>query len=483
MSTLSHILLVNAGLATVFAVLVAAACRSRLFQYRPALIHILWLLVLGKLIAPPLIPVSVFTDWSATAVEHDEPLPIEQRVARPPSLARNATNVENRFMSSPPDRTNEAIAPSARHVPWGGLLFASSGCVSSILIARSYAQLRRLSRVLHRAATADERFTRLAQGAAARMGLPRAPVICTVDASMIPFLWVQSKGPVIVLPTRLVGHMSDEQITCILCHELAHYARRDHWSNLFAAMVTSLFWWHPVAWWARRGMRAAQEVCCDGLALAAAGANRRCYADTLFQALDFVQSRQSWHRTLVTGFGDTSSLKRRFEMIANGKVNPRVTWYGLSFATACIAVMLCVPVRGQSVVGQADTDEQTISILNDNSPGGGVVTPDEQGFPTNPQPGTQTEEENAPAKLKAEIERLRAELWRIRRDLAKAHYANAIHQAQAELDKAKLEKPLAQRDGNIPIWSRSTGKRIRNTSPTFSPDGPYRQSSEDSSPN
>jgi hypothetical protein len=117
--------------------------------------------------------------------------------------------------------------------------------------------------------------------------------------------------------------------------------------NAFAFHVAALFWWHLVAWWARLEMRAVQEVCCDGLALAAGAATRRCYAETLFQAIEFVQTNRPLQPALVSGFGTNSSLKSIFEMIASLNLNHRFSWWTASFVVACVVAMFCVPVRGQ----------------------------------------------------------------------------------------------------------------------------------------
>jgi len=293
--------------------------------------------------------VPVLSNVGPETVVKQAPLaPIDANVAGLHSSPTDWPGVEAKLSAPTAARSNKVTTKPGWSIPWPAILFAVSGCGTLILATGSLSQLVRLSRILRRATTGDERFRGLAQAAAARMGLRGAPVVCAVDASIVPFLWVRCSGPVIVLPTNLVARMVDEQISCILCHELAHYARRDYWANLFAFLVTALFWWHPVSWWARRGMRAAQEVCCDGLVLATEGANRRYYAETLLQALEFVQTYKPLHPTFVSGFGESSSLKRRFEMIANLKVIPRFSPCAATVVVTCMAAMLCVPVRGQS---------------------------------------------------------------------------------------------------------------------------------------
>ncbi|MXX36145.1 MAG: M56 family metallopeptidase [Gemmatimonadetes bacterium] len=77
----------------------------------------------------------------------------------------------------------------------------------------------------------------------------------------------------------------------IIAHELAHVRRRDHlvrWLEWFACTV---FWWNPVAWWARRRLRAAGEVCCDALVVRALGCAPRAYARALVRAIDVVRTK------------------------------------------------------------------------------------------------------------------------------------------------------------------------------------------------
>src|SRR5215831_18292329 len=70
MDALVHLGLLNAALATVLALLAAAArCVCR----RPAVMHALWLLVLLKLLTPPFVPIPI-ASW-----------PVAERTFEPPS--------------------------------------------------------------------------------------------------------------------------------------------------------------------------------------------------------------------------------------------------------------------------------------------------------------------------------------------------------------------------------------------------------------
>jgi beta-lactamase regulating signal transducer with metallopeptidase domain len=137
--------------------------------------------------------------------------------------------------------------------------------------------------------------------------------------------------------------LTDEQLGCVVAHEIAHYLRCDHWTNLLSLLIAAVCWWNPVVWWARRELRIAQEACCDALVISRSVASRRKYAETLFSALEFLQTERSLMPALASGFGDKSSTERRFEMIANPKVSHRLSWWSYPVLFGALAVLPCLP--------------------------------------------------------------------------------------------------------------------------------------------
>jgi hypothetical protein len=117
------------------------------------------------------------------------------------------------------------------------------------------------------------------------------------------------------MPSELISTMEPDSVELIIQHELAHYARRDHWTNYFTTTLVILFWWNPVVWWARRELRIQQEWCCDRLVLAQDQSRDVRYAETLLAAVDFVASSATTCPSPATAFGSCNTLKRRVEMI------------------------------------------------------------------------------------------------------------------------------------------------------------------------
>ncbi|MBC8868766.1 MAG: M56 family metallopeptidase [Planctomycetes bacterium] len=361
----------NAVLATVLAGAVALSGCLKAVRHRPGLQRTLWMLVLLKLITPPLIPVPILPSHpvqsSVTLSDdlRDSPLSrprqplVDGRQGQSASLYDDAETVTPRAWSA---HLIDATRKVDR-VSWLVLLLCVSVSGTLTLLGWNVVQTFRVSGLLRRANPGDRRLEGIVRQAASRIGTRIAPEIRVVDARMTPLLWARWHRPAVVVPRGLVDRLDDEQMSCIVRHELAHYVRCDHWANACGLAVAALFWWHPVAWWARREMQVAQELCCDALALDGSAATRRRYAETLFQTLEFIQTERSVVTVLGVGFGPRYSIRRRFEMIANASFNDRRSWW--THATILtVAVMLpCLPVRGASPPDAAEP------------PGTGLVSP------------------------------------------------------------------------------------------------------------
>lgn len=62
-----------------------------------------------------------------------------------------------------------------------------------------------------------------------------------------------------------------------------HAHRRDGWWSLLAQVFASLFWFHPLAWWALPALRHDQELACDAAVLRKRTGCRRSYARAMLK--------------------------------------------------------------------------------------------------------------------------------------------------------------------------------------------------------
>ena len=255
---------------------------------RPALTHSLWLLVMLKLVTPPLVPVSLPAAMRYAPVDSSPAIDlIIDRDHGPAACGRTAAgaSVRVRPHQASSDRIRRYRAPVSpakpRRISTGSdsdpqsasLPEAKQAPLSVLAIGWSWEQLLlvvvlsgALGLVVARDGP-DHPVSASAQGRAARaggvassrtndlagqVGLGRRPTVCLVPGRVPPMLWAIGGRPRLLVPSQLWATMSEDERTSLLLHELAHLKRRDHWVRWLELIVAGLYWWHPVVWWARR---------------------------------------------------------------------------------------------------------------------------------------------------------------------------------------------------------------------------------------
>jgi beta-lactamase regulating signal transducer with metallopeptidase domain len=163
--------------------------------------------------------------------------------------------------------------------------------------ALGWAWLLGVAASLVRAGAAQSRYRARLRGAVA---LPDAslrwPVLRATDVETGPAL-VGAWRPRIVVPADFAVRYADDEQALILAHEATHARRRDGWWSLLAQVLASLFWFHPLAWWALPALRHDQELACDAAVLRKRCGCRRSYARAMLKtpaALQVLPVGCSW---------------------------------------------------------------------------------------------------------------------------------------------------------------------------------------------
>jgi beta-lactamase regulating signal transducer with metallopeptidase domain/predicted nucleic acid-binding Zn-ribbon protein len=207
------------------------------------------------------------------------------------------------------------ISPKRQLTPMeivGGLWLAGS-LLSLLALVVSIVRVHRLSRsaVLLDDPGWSGAMTSIAQRLALRtsVSIRISPGVATPMAG--GFL-----RPTIFLPSSAV-HWDAEQRDVVLAHELAHLAAHDPQRHVLARLALSLYWFHPLAWFAARQATAAREAACDERVLSL-GTRPSTYARVL---LDLAESMQGPPPALATlPIVHHSSLEVRVMAILNGSV-------------------------------------------------------------------------------------------------------------------------------------------------------------------
>jgi len=69
--------------------------------------------------------------------------------------------------------------------------------------------------------------------------------------------------PVVLLPSALLGRLTQPEIDAVLAHEHEHIARNDNLKDAVHRLTETLFWFHPAVWWIGRQMIEERERACD----------------------------------------------------------------------------------------------------------------------------------------------------------------------------------------------------------------------------
>jgi beta-lactamase regulating signal transducer with metallopeptidase domain len=263
------------GNAAIAAGLALLALGIALVVRRPAVRHALWLLVLLKLVTPPLIsvPLPVLpTSWNSQ-LESNLPQSI---VLSPASVAQPAADSSTSFAA-----TRYWPVGSAE---WLLTIWAAGSIGWFVWQGRKVLRFRR--RVL-RADDADPDLAEAASRIAARLGIRQEPAVKITTGIGSPMLWGWGRHAVVLFPRDLLSRLSPEARDTLVAHELAHFLRRDHWVRLLEFATTGLYWWHPAVWLARQGIESAEEECCDAWVVGGLAASPRRYAEALLATVDF----------------------------------------------------------------------------------------------------------------------------------------------------------------------------------------------------
>ncbi len=235
--------------------------------------YLLWLIVLAKCLAPPLLTVPL-----AILPQEKPAMPFE---------------VVGTTISEPLELPSEPVkltpAPIVRERPtkltirqWlgaGWMLGAITFLIFNLLKAlrANYWLWRK------RMAVSAELLSDI-ENLFSVHGIKNFPGVWQIDGISQPFVWGLLRGS-IYLPTDLLSLKNSKRCRNLLGHEFNHVIRFDAAVNFLQVIVQAIFWFHPFVWWANRKIRAEREKCCDEMVIARLNTSPRDYSTAIVETL------------------------------------------------------------------------------------------------------------------------------------------------------------------------------------------------------
>ena len=379
--------LVAAGLAVI------AALAGRQRTVSPTVRHALWLVVLIKLMTPPLISWPWAVPWRGlewpvarsesvtipTAVVLEAPR-IQPEPAEPASLKLAfeepgprqsqldiAAVVSGEVMvdAAPEEAAvKDPVAPQRSWSWWLALcdltvlprwIMAVWLAVSVVLGVGQSIRIIRFRRRLREAVPAPDNLVDEAEQIGRWLGVP-VPELLVVPDLGTPLLWCLGR-PQLVLPGKLVKTLPLDRWRGILTHELAHLRRRDHWISRLELVAGLIWWWNPLYWLTRARLDAEAELACDAWVVWAMPKDRLSYAEVLFDICTLSLARPAAPTLGVAGSG--RFFERRLTMILYEHVPCRLSPLGL--LGACLLVLFALPSWSAAALAPLDREDQLAS--------------------------------------------------------------------------------------------------------------------------
>ncbi len=323
----------------------------------PALRHQVWLFALLAIAAMPILSGVV------------QNLPLPQSSNRALSYAVElplivVTNDAAPAVQNPPPAVS--VKPSVKQPIilslsfalwlWGMSAFVAKAVINGVRLRRLRAGARRISPAYLDCDECDCGALRAGTISLALSDEIRSPILLGV------------LRPMIVFPVDIAAWTSPAERCAMLRHELAHFARRDHYVNLFQTVLGAVFFFHPLARYACRQLTLEREVACDDHVVRSGG-EAETYAESIIKAAERgIGAPRGAHQLAL--FPARQILERRIEMILN-KDRARMIahqWRYMVLSGAIIAAVsvLLISSRASKIAAQPainNTDEQILIAM------------------------------------------------------------------------------------------------------------------------
>jgi beta-lactamase regulating signal transducer with metallopeptidase domain/thiol-disulfide isomerase/thioredoxin len=288
----------------------------------PTVRHVLWTLAVLLLPLIPLLTLGLAELGTPHAELQVLPLysPLPETNDLPPLQSNDAQTSGNYF---PPvkefqnSHTLSELFSELIHYPWALGVTLYFFLVFIFLLWIGFIRLR-IRRWIHRSgAVMDPRVIGIFNSVKAEMKIRRECLIMENDHVPAP-MTCGTSHPVIILPSGFARGLSDAELYAVARHELTHVKNYDTLIFTLIAIVRSVYFFQPLAWYAAHQISYLAEVRCDRAAVESH--ETLSYIDLLTRMAEKMPKRALSTELAAGIIFSKSVFFRRIEAILSGKI-------------------------------------------------------------------------------------------------------------------------------------------------------------------
>jgi beta-lactamase regulating signal transducer with metallopeptidase domain/protocatechuate 3,4-dioxygenase beta subunit len=319
--------------------LVVGLLGSFLFRRQSARAHrVLFLAMMASVIVPA----------ASILVKHYELglFVAEPAVIQPPTEGRAKYEVTGIISNEATEQSTTTInedlhtvtaVSEAAKFPWRSAMLYAWITASLILTARLLVTFVLGVRLLRRAVPLDcGKIEEAIDKAKTKLGISKDVMIYVSAKICSPVIWCWRRTPVLLVPSAAGRLDNGVDWAGVLCHELAHYKRRDHVAGLLAELTVCLLPWQLLLWWAKSRLISLSEQACDDWVVAS-GQLGTDYAESLLNLIP--EGQMAFVPAVVSSKRGLAGRVRRILKDSCG--NPRT---GAAWALAVCIIGTCLAV-------------------------------------------------------------------------------------------------------------------------------------------
>ena len=301
-------------------------------------VHLLWLVVLVRLIMP-------VTLDSPIHVNIPQPAAIVAPKAVPPIYDTSSGNITASILENSLSSPNSDIAAKSNVLPTAlptvdlyliALLTWAAGAF--IFMTVSFVRIVSFKRKLKQLYMTDDYKAQL-EAAKKEIDIKQEIRIALSEHTDIPFVYGAIK-PVIVIPKHFKGTMPDTKLSYIILHELCHVKRYDILINFVWLFARAIHWFNPLAHIAYKSYLDSADRACDEMVSHNMHYDEKCeYSQSLIDVMRHAQ--RSYNPSLALSLcRNKSTLSKRIENILHPKKKSKTALIAMIIAVGMI-VLAC----------------------------------------------------------------------------------------------------------------------------------------------